>query len=498
MPIQDGKMGWNPVRLIPMIFCAAILAGDLGINMVQWEHMAAFRTVQMIATYACLLCVSTVFYKRGNSISRLLSAYFIWLLFTRILLGDLTVSLRGELCCAAGMCAACKISSSLDANGQRRLLNCYTAVVVGILSVWAVCGLLVVSADIGEIALFDMTIHLRDELQKTGILRFLEFFTVHRNESAAWFMIGLWLTAAQWTQHKELRWRILLTCVGILMYLMIALQHCRSVYVVTSIGFGMLAVLLLKDRLRNRKRYIPISVIVIAAMFSMLFVYKEFSACNRMIVKYSSFRVQSNAQLSAGEPVQEQQNLPEQNAALPEAEDTAEVGVVETADAALPENGAAKAAAPEQNAQLMDNRSFFRDLLTLTMRTEVWSAVCNTLRTHAEFLPLGQPENEIALNLHRYGGMTRPISHTHSAFAQVLSLCGIPGFLLLLVIVILLAGRMVHCFFSKANLCKKVLTIPLRCLLIYSVMEPMFSSHLEFSSVCFMLLAGMVSSADSP
>lgn len=503
MFIRDGKIDWKYFQWIPLLLCAAVLAGGLVNNMVQWERMQDFREAHTLAIYACLLCVSILFLKKGTSLSRFVSVYFLWLLVTRILLGDLSDSLRGELRCAAAMCIACKLGSTLDPRGRRTLLNCFTLVVVGIFSLWALYGLRVVLTDVGEIPLYDLTIHLTDELQDTGILRYLEFFMVHRNESAAWFMICLWLVIAQWFRYQNVLFRLMLTGVGILMYLMIALQHCRSVYVVTAIGFGMLAVLLLKDRLPNWKCCTRLAVIAIAALASMLVVYKGFSVCNQVIVQYTCFSGHSREQIPAGGA--ENQALPEQNdeteaqeETIPETESISAVPREITAEVILPESDAPEAAAPEDTAQLIDNRSFFRDLLTLTMRTEVWGAVSNTLRTHPEFLLLGQPEGEIALNLHRYGGMTRPIAHTHNAFAQALSLCGLPGLLLLLAMVVLLIPKMIRCFFSGAEITKKILTIPLTALLIYGVIEPMFSSYLEFSSVCLMLLAGLIVSSDNP
>lgn len=485
MRIQDARIQWKYVQWIPLLLCAAILAGGLVNHMVQWERMEEFRTLHTRAVYACLICVSILFFKKESSISRLLSGYVLWLLVSRVLLGDVSDSLRGELRCAAGMCLACKLGSALDAGGRRTLLRCFTGVVVGIFSLWAICGLRVVLTDVGEIPLFDLTIHLNDELQDTGILRYLEFFLIHRNLSAAWFMIGLWLVIAQWPGCKHILCRFVLTCLGILMYLMIALQHCRSVYVGTAIGFGMLTVLLLKDQKPNWKCGTRLAIIAIAALSSMLLVYKGFSVCNQVMVTFAGFSEQAQEQPPAeeGEPVPEQKEDP-----IPQ-----ETAVPETLLTEPPET-----APPENAAQLMDNRSFFRDLLTLTMRTEVWGAVSQTLRTHPEFLLLGQPEGEISENLHRYGGMTRPIAHTHNTLTQALSLCGIPGLLLLLAILVPLIPRLIRCFFGGAEITERILTIPLTCLLIYGVIEPMFSSFLEFSSLCFMLLAGMVSSADKP
>lgn len=502
MRVRDGKIEWKYFQWIPLLLCAAVLVGGVVNNMVQWERMQDFRALHTRAIYACLLCVSIAFFKKGNSLSRLLSVYVLWLLVTRILLGDLSDSLRGELRCAAGMCVACKLGGSLDARGRRTLLNCFTGVAVGIFSVWALYGLRVVLTDVGEIPLFDLTIHLTDELQDTGILRYLEFFMIHRNESAAWFLICLWLVTVQWFQYQNVLYRLMLTGVGMLMYLIIALQHCRSVYVVTAIGFGMLTVLLLKDRLPDWKRCTGIAVIAVAALVSMLLVYKGFSVCNQVIVKYTSFAGQSKVQLPAGG--EENQVLPEQNDAtkaqeeiFTETESILEVPAETTTEVMLPERDAPEAPTLEDTAQLMDNRSFFRDLLTLTMRTEVWGAVFHTLRAHPEFLLLGQPESEIAGNLHRYGGMTRPIAHTHNTLTQALSLSGIPGLLLLLAMVVLLIPRMIRCYFGGGEMTEKLLTIPLTALLIYGVIEPMFSSYLEFSSLCFMLLAGMVCSSDN-
>ena len=170
-------------------------------------------------------------------------------------------------------------------------------------------------------------------------------------------------------------------------------------------------------------------------------------------------------------------------------EETAPAETLTEAPAELP------AEEPATEVGVADNRNFFRDLLTLTARTEIWAACLRVVLRRKKFLLLGQPVDMITMNMLYYGDMDRVVGHTHNALLQVLALSGIVGLAIMLAFLFLQLRSAIRIYRGKQPLCQKIYPVLLASLLIYSIGEPLFD--VSFTSLAFILISGMLEESDA-
>lgn len=434
-----------------------------------------------------LLVVSQLLpaYRRGNSktnMERTLLCYAAWALLTRFLLLDFAEKIGLEVLTVCEMCVAFCAMRSIDRKAASRIFTLAAAILCAVLTVWCVCGMIVVLTDVGEIRLLNTTIWITAEdvwtaAGNAGLLKFLEFHPVHRNECSAWMMTGLWLLAYQWSVCKKKLWRIPMAFSMLLLYLSIALQRSRSVCVITGLTIGLLAALWLsKLNWKKLPKYLLMAATVVLCTFV---VYKSFSAISAGLSGISAMRketVTAQASLSPTDTLLAEMPRAESDAGAPKLIKLSETAPVSTE--------------PAKEPVLTDQRSFFHDLLTLTLRTKIWKCEAYALVHHPQLLIFGQREDEVAWNMVRYGGLDIPAKHTHNGFLQILATFGLPGLVLFVLFLFPLLKKILCVCLGNAPMSAKILTLPLIGLLVYSVMEPMFTSFVGLVSVLFMLIAG--------
>lgn len=439
----------------------------------------------LVAGQVWALC----FYGKAKThMDRLLLCYVLWAVFTRIMLRDFSEEISLEMLCLVEMCIAFYAGAHLDSRDAENVLKTVTGVFCGVLTLWVVFGLPVVLTNTERTDFFDMYITIYQEQE--GALRFLNFSAAHRNESSCWFMIGIWLLVYQWLTCKKKLWRIPMALSMALFYLGIALQHSRSIYVITALGVAALAALALQNR--NMKKLWKTVLTVLAVVVCALVVYKSFSWSNDGVNRLSSRMktAQSAAQLPEPEP--EQPSMEETAPQLPDPAPQPEP-LSENTEAPLPEQNVPQQTEAPVDDAMADGRSFLKDLLTLTMRTEIWHTEAFVLKHYPTFLIFGQKMDSIPTNLIHYGGLGREVSHLHDGLLQIVAMYGLLGLVLFAAFLVLLFWKNLKILFSDVPLPKKVLVILVLGLFVYSFMEPMFSAHLGLTSALFMLLAGMIS-----
>ncbi len=139
---------------------------------------------------------------------------------------------------------------------------------------------------------------------------------------------------------------------------------------------------------------------------------------------------------------------------------------------------------------LADSRDFAGDLGSLTKRTLLWNQVLPALKREPRLLLTGDMSFRVMLHINPYTGIS-PHAHLHNALLQTLMLTGVPGFLAVLALYVLLAVRMVTIFFSPdAPLHIKTLTIPLAGIMADSMFEVFLFTKANVRSLIFFILAG--------
>lgn len=436
------------------LLCVLVLAYYPLSNMTDWDSRGNYIFIlQALALVMALMYCLTV-HKMQPPECHILAVFFIWTFLTRAILGDLSDGLRGTILYSACACCFWGVGSLLDSQERQRLLNIVTAVVCGILFLWSVFGMLILLTGIGYLPIIHKNIALEIDQIHGSTVRYLTFYGLHRNDTAPWFMVALWLMAYQWLNCKKKLWRIPIGIAAVLFYVCIAVQHCRSVLFAVAGGFAMLAFMAAMDR--SKKQNIPVrfGIAVLAAVLALGISYKGFSVSETVLNRTSDFTSRIYADLRGYE-------LP--HAADSSAEDS-----------------------------VSDNRNTLNDLKSMTGRKTIWNAILKTRKQDLSLAMLGYPEEHIIQHLIDSGAMKHVHTHTHNTLFQVLAVQGVPGLLMYLVFLCMLAWRMLRLFFSgTCPLAAKSLTVPIATLVVYGVTEPLLSPLSALPSLLFLLIGGI-------
>ena len=433
-------------------------------------HEPVFNALRMLHALLIilLLLLLALMLRRGMAPEFwLLAAYSAWVLITRVINRDFT--LYGSLYFSAVCAAVFAAGAFLRPQQRRRLLKCFVVPLDVYLFILSALGLLVWFG--GE----DRYPFLAAFINTNPFNSFLniEFFNTVHNMSAAWFLVSLFLSAYAWTACRDRRWRIPLAIHMAMMYIMIALQHCRSVQVACSVGAGMLAVLALLPRLREQKAAVRVIAVILAAALGLLISFRGLSLCGDVFAKgmaISQRDIQEHERL-----LEEQRRAAAQTETVPPAEIAP--AAVETA----PPSGS-------------DARSFLHDALTLTERTEIWKAAIRLVREDRSVALFGQREETMMEAVNSRGHYIEVKQHTHNMLIQALVLTGVPGALLLLAFVCLQLVRMIRYYFEsdkKTETAVKVLLVLPAVLLVYGIAEVLLDRLVGFASLSYLLTAGI-------
>ena len=419
-------------RAVLMLLTAVIVLRDLFTNLYYLRPVPALHAniwELLIIGQFWTLCLRR---KEKTKLERLLVLYAAWGVLTRFVLRDFTGKISLEVLVLLEMCVAFFAMHNLDKETASRAFNIVTAVLCTVLTVWAVCGLIVMLTEVGEIRLLNEEVHLVLN-DKKGV--FLEFYPINRNETSAWFMVGLWLLVYQWVTCKRKLWRIPMGFSIVLHCLAIAMQQSRTIFLIVGFCVGLLAAApMWKRAWKNLPKYLLMAVTVAACTFV---IYKVFYAVNAGL----------NA-LSKG--------------------------------------------------VLKENRSLSTDLMSMSGRKMIWKCEIYALLHHPNLLLFGQVEGDIPRNMIRYGGLTYPYGHTHNGMLQVLAMYGLPGLAFGAGILLLLARKILDAFFGKTpSLSGRILSVILIGLAIQSLMEPVFTAWMGLSTVLFMMAAGWLTREDA-
>lgn len=446
-------------KIIYSVLCLAVIGLELVID-VSGENSAGWVLLTQITTV--VLAVMYLMLRRQKTIAeeKILGLWLLWTILSRLILGDLAVGIRGSVLWLTRGLFVFALGSVLDEQGRKTLLKWVTALIGGILFFWSACGLMVVLTDYDYLPLVHKNISMFLEVKNGFHVRHLSFYNLHRNGTAPWFMIGLWLMVYQWMACEKKLWRIPIGISAAMFYLIVVLQHCRSIYVATAGGAAMLALLVLMPEKGQKNALRRWAAACLAAVVCLGIVYKSFSVCDSAVTRVSQTTSRIYAQLRGWE--QKEQETKE-----------------------------------EKEETTGDSRDLVHDLKTMTGRKSIWRGIYRTRKAEPMLLVTGQQEKEILPYLVKYGDLHYETAHTHNMFMEALTQTGVAGLLLCLAFTVLTVLRMVRMFFRRENRVLCALTVPLAGLLVYGMLEPMLSVNAAFASLCFALMSGVLAGEES-
>ena len=387
--------------------------------------------------------------KKRTAIQIILFVNFLWMVFTRILHNDLTVTPHG-VCYFTAMFFAFYSCGILLKNKQREFFMDLVAVVIGgVLLLWGVIGF--VTALTGQpVRGFEM---IRLLAEKTpALMTFISFYGTHRNISSTYFVIMMGIFLYQYIRHRTRFWKMLAIVFVPIGYIMVAMQHSRSNYMAAAIVLTAALGSIALDKLAEKGKHVPAVLIPVAGALCVFLLVIGFYKCNGfMEVLGIKFR-------EAWAVIADLTGLPKFNYVV----------------------------------KFTDPRKLSLEITTLNRRTDIWRNAIPVLKQHPEILSIGRPENLIMETINERV-LWRKEPHMHNALLQQLMVAGVPGALLYLA-AFCLTLRNVYLSFRRTGFKEttgnRVLSGILLALFAYSILEPLLSPKIPLSSLLFCLIAG--------
>ena len=388
-------------------------------------------------------------FKKRTAIQIILFGNFLWMVFTRILHNDLTVTPHG-VCFFAAMFFAFYSCGILLKNRQREFFMDLAVVVIGgVLLLWGCVGL--VTALTGQpMRGFEM---IRLLAEKTpALMTFISFYGTHRNISSTYFVIMMGLFIYQYVRHRTRLWKVLAIVFVLIGYIMVAMQHSRSNYmagaIVLTVALGSMAL----DKAAEKGWHIPTVLIPVAGVLCVFVFVVGFYRCN-VIMEVVGIKFRELWAIIA-----DLTGLPKFNYVV----------------------------------KFTDPRNLSLEITTLNRRTDIWRNAIPVLKQHPEILSIGRPENLIMETINERV-LWRKEPHMHDAMLQQLMVAGVPGALLYLT-TFCLTLRNIYLSFRRTGLKEttgnRVLSGILLALFAYSILEPLLSPKIPLSSLLFCMIAG--------
>ena len=387
--------------------------------------------------------------KKRTAITIILFCNFLWMVLTRILHDDLTVTPHG-VCYFAAMFFAFYSCGVLLKNKQRKFfLDLVTVMIGGVLFLWEVVGF--ITALTGQpLKGFEM---IRLLAEKTpALMTFISFYGTHRNISSTYFVIMMGIFLYQYVHHRTLFWKIAAILFVPLAYIMVAMQHSRSNYMAAAIVLTAALLSIILDRCsRKGKQVHPVLILAGGVLFVFLFIIGLYKCNVFMEILGIKFR-------EVWAVIADIWGLPKFNYVV----------------------------------KFTDPRNLSMEITTLNRRTDIWRNAIPVLKSHPEILTIGRPENLIMETINERV-LWRKEPHMHNALLQQLMTVGVPGALLYVAMFgiicknIFVSLRQTQQRETAGN---RVLSGILLAMFAYSILEPLLSPKIPLSSLLFCLIAG--------
>ena len=387
--------------------------------------------------------------KKRTAITIILFCNFLWMVLTRILHDDLTVTPHG-VCYFAAMFFAFYSCGVLLKNKQREFfLDLVTVMIGGVLFLWEVVGF--ITALTGQpLKGFEM---IRLLAEKTpALMTFISFYGTHRNISSTYFVIMMGIFLYQYVHHRTLFWKIAAILFVPLAYIMVAMQHSRSNYMAAAIVLTAALLSIILDRCsRKGKQVHPVLILAGGVLFVFLFIIGLYKCNVFMEILGIKFR-------EVWAVIADIWGLPKFNYVV----------------------------------KFTDPRNLSMEITTLNRRTDIWRNAIPVLKSHPEILTIGRPENLIMETINERV-LWRKEPHMHNALLQQLMTVGVPGALLYVAMFgiicknIFVSLRQTQQRETAGN---RVLSGILLAMFAYSILEPLLSPKIPLSSLLFCLIAG--------
>lgn len=360
------------------------------------------------------------------------------------------------------------------------------------------------------------------------------FLFMHPNRGGLLCTVTLLMAVYLALSTKHLAVRIYCIAAAVIIGITLPLMDSRTNMITISIGLGALAFLFAKDKLLGRPNVWRFLISLVSAAVAAAVCFAAFSLPVPLVGWAAT-------QINSGAAVQEATTENEAEAVTPAPETQAEAGATATPEATgqarrpysfviasaqadeaqveasptprvtltplsspspapiivVTEDGSQYTLdEPEEESEvhMTQSRDLLPSLAKMGGRVRIWNDVLSLLRDNPEILLTGVSAEKVLPRMS--GRMSFAYGHLHNAFIEMLVALGIPGVLLMVAFLVLLAVRSVRLFFSgkeQASLADRFLPVILLACMVVAMLESIFFiMDQKIFDVMFFVVAGYV------
>ena len=444
---------------------AGIVMGLFVMFMVWQVNFYLFNNIRntYYVSIVPVLVAGTLYFKgvKNGPEYILLLFYWVWFFCTRILNGDAALVNDFDIFFNLSlMLPFFLLGIALDRDGRKKFMNWFSAIVGGyyfILGIICIVAFIMRKEFVNPITGGLLGLKSVDNFDRINIL------DINVCATAFWFLMPLMLMIYEFFACRTRLWRIPIVLSALVDFSVIAITYTRSVKISVSFCIALLAVLLVFEYIKIKKRAVKTLVLAVVFIAAMPLTYKCFD-----LVTYGLGHL-SEAVLASEETESAEQTQPSQpsTAETPTEEETMEAYV--------------------------DPRGWNGDLNSFSSgRMEIYGAAITTIQRNPSILLKGCLVKDSMTVLCEV--LTRPQPHFHNFLIQVLIYTGIPGLLAILSLCLLLIVKTIKLFFSSAEMAEisaKILALPIAGSLLYGMFEANLFTATDVRPLFFYIMCGM-------
>ena len=461
---KQSRKNWmlfNTLALL-IIFAASSFAS---LGPYQWWHFKQFwYPVLGAALMTCYIC----FGLKNNSLEeKVIVAFCVWLVISRILNGDWFLSTDGMVIFDIALsCMFLTVGLVLPDEKRRKVLDVFAIVSVLIFTFGAILGIYTsITGNIIPNPLYESDMCSLSENR-------LYIFDNNANTSGCWMFICIFFLVYLFFRHKNPFARILVVLTAMVDYVALALTASRSSMLGCAVCTAMLVALVAFKYLKVKKTGYKGLTLAVALCVAGPLCYTGFSGARYLV---------GTAAVKYTESQRAEKAYAEENSARPAYS-------VEYLSSCVQLSSETVESDSSQDNIYKDDRGF-----SDSGRLPIYKNAIISLKDDPARLFRGCLYDDVMKTSWPY--LTREYAHMHNSYLQVLHFTGIPGLLLVIAFSVLLAIRALKLFFSeneKADMAVKSLVLFLPGFLIYNMLETSMFALQDFRSISLFLIAGAV------
>ncbi len=435
--------------------------------------------------------------------SKLLVAFSLWMMATRVLLGDTgtfdNVNRMGYLFFSSVVCIVLPSMYGKEKDAHR-LLSRLCDLLCGFAALDALLGVAVI------VFRFDVGFggRMLSEYITYGEQRF-HFIGMHPNINGVYFIIGVGAALIRIMESKKTAHKAVYAAVVLFIMMGLAISDSRTCNILTSVLLGVCIGLVLFDFIKNRKtrwsqkRYYKVSRLVLCGMLSVAIA----------VVSMAAISLTADGLAAAGNAIRSTDHTLSAVGAVivpPTASiETAAAPVV--SDTQKHENAEQDTEKREEGTQelVISEREYgnLKSILTLSYRTALYEIAIENyfddpIRPIFGELYGEMKELPIIYNIPTGGQIMWP--HYHSSIFATMYETGLPGLALMLAFIVLIVIRMFRIFFAPADkktAAERFLIMIPAAIMINALTEPLlFNSYNQsgyfYMHIIFILFCGFI------